>query len=214
MTDPAAWIAVDWGTSNLRAWAMDAENAPSAEASSGAGMNTLARDGFEPALLDLVGPWLRTDGSTTIVACGMVGARQGWIEAPYVPTPCTPLHAEAMTRYQRALEIFEKALGRDHPFVAFPLTGMGKSLIATGDPATALPHLERALALRTAHPGAEADLAVTEFQLARALWEDKGVRARARQLAERSLTRLTAAGAGFAAERAEVERWLGARLDF
>ena len=74
------------------------DGAPMAEASSGAGMNTLARDGFEPALLDLVGPWLRPDGVTTIIACGMVGARQGWIEAPYVATPCAPLHAEAMVR--------------------------------------------------------------------------------------------------------------------
>lgn len=98
MTDAADWIAVDWGTSNLRARAMGADGAPFAEASSGAGMNTLARDGFEPALLDLVGPWLRADGVTTIVACGMVGARQGWIEAPYVATPCAPLHAEAMVR--------------------------------------------------------------------------------------------------------------------
>ena len=98
MTEAADWIAVDWGTSNLRAWAMGADGAPMAEASSGAGMNTLARDGFEPALLDLVGPWLALDGPTTIVACGMVGARQGWIEAPYVATPCAPLHAEAMVR--------------------------------------------------------------------------------------------------------------------
>jgi 2-dehydro-3-deoxygalactonokinase len=98
MPDAAEWIALDWGTSNLRAWAMGPDGAPVTEASSGAGMNTLARDGFEPALLDLVGPWLGPGGPTSIVACGMVGARQGWIEAPYVATPCAPLHAEAMVR--------------------------------------------------------------------------------------------------------------------
>ena len=45
------WIAVDWGTSNLRVWAMGPDGVL-AEASSDAGMGTLSREGFEPALLD------------------------------------------------------------------------------------------------------------------------------------------------------------------
>jgi len=90
--DPAAvdWIAVDWGTSNLRAWAMDAEGAPLASASSAAGMGGLAPEAFEPALLALVGGWLAPGRATEVVACGMVGARQGWIEAPYAAVPCAP----------------------------------------------------------------------------------------------------------------------------
>jgi 2-dehydro-3-deoxygalactonokinase len=39
------WIAVDWGTSNLRVWAMGPEGVL-AEAASDAGMGSLARDGF------------------------------------------------------------------------------------------------------------------------------------------------------------------------
>jgi len=31
------------------------------------------------------------NGPTTVVACGMVGARQGWKEAPYVCVPCPTL---------------------------------------------------------------------------------------------------------------------------
>lgn len=91
---PADWIAVDWGTSNLRAWAM-AEGAPVAEARSGDGMASLTRDGFEPALLALVEPWLAPDRATDVVACGMVGARQGWVEAPYAAVPCPPPRAFA-----------------------------------------------------------------------------------------------------------------------
>ncbi len=83
------WIAVDWGTSNLRAWAMRGD-APVAEAQSSAGMSGLAREGFEPALLDLVSPWLAPGRVTQVVACGMVGSRQGWIEAPYAAVPCAP----------------------------------------------------------------------------------------------------------------------------
>jgi 2-dehydro-3-deoxygalactonokinase len=88
MTEPA-WIAVDWGTTHLRAWAMGAGAGVLAEASSADGMAALAPEAFEPALLRLVGGWLQ--GPTDIVACGMVGARQGWIEAAYRAVPCAPL---------------------------------------------------------------------------------------------------------------------------
>jgi 2-dehydro-3-deoxygalactonokinase len=85
--DMTRWIAVDWGTSSLRATLM-----PEGETrSSGAGMARLDRDGFEPALLSLIEDWLDVDVPTPVLACGMVGARQGWLEAPYRPVPCTPL---------------------------------------------------------------------------------------------------------------------------
>ncbi len=84
----ADWIAVDWGTSACRAWAMGTDGVVLAEARSDKGMAALDRSGFEPALLGLVGDWL--DGPTPVIACGMVGARQGWVEAPYTPVPANP----------------------------------------------------------------------------------------------------------------------------
>ena len=90
------WIAVDWGTSNLRAWAMDGTRVL-AEAQSDDGMGKLTRDGFEPALMALIGPWL--DGGPVpvpVYACGMVGSRQGWVEAPYRAVPCAPLDPTAL----------------------------------------------------------------------------------------------------------------------
>jgi 2-dehydro-3-deoxygalactonokinase len=90
----ADWIAVDWGTSNLRAWAMGPDG-PRAEAASPAGMGGLARDGFEPALLALVAPWLAGGHCTDVLACGMVGARQGWVEAPYAAVPSPPRRPDA-----------------------------------------------------------------------------------------------------------------------
>ena len=85
-----AWIAVDWGTSNLRAWAMG-PGGVLAHAGSDKGMAALAQDQFEAALLDLIAPWLAADRVVDVVAAGMVGARQGWIEAPYVAVPSVPL---------------------------------------------------------------------------------------------------------------------------
>lgn len=80
------WIAVDWGTSQLRAWLMRGDGNILERRQSDAGMGTLARDGFEPALRALVGDAL----PAPVLACGMVGSRQGWVEAPYSTTPCAP----------------------------------------------------------------------------------------------------------------------------
>ncbi|MGQ0565357.1 MAG: 2-dehydro-3-deoxygalactonokinase [Gemmobacter sp.] len=89
------WIAVDWGTSHLRVFAMSGGQVV-AEASSDRGMGTLVRDQFEGALLDLIAPWLT--GPIPVVACGMVGSRQGWHEAPYRSVPCTPLDPLSLVR--------------------------------------------------------------------------------------------------------------------
>lgn len=57
------------------------------------GMASLAPGDFEAALLDLIDDWLAPATTTPILACGMVGARQGWTEAPYRSVPCVPLDA-------------------------------------------------------------------------------------------------------------------------
>lgn len=91
----AEWIAVDWGTSNLRVWIMGAEGLPVAQAESAKGMARLSRDGFEGALLDLIDPYLSPDKVTRVICAGMVGAREGWVEAPYLSVPCTPPNGDA-----------------------------------------------------------------------------------------------------------------------
>jgi len=88
-----AWIAVDWGSTQLRAWAMGADGSVLQWVSAERGMLTLAPDQFEPALLELIERWLPAAGVVTVIACGMVGARQGWREAPYCQVPCAPLSA-------------------------------------------------------------------------------------------------------------------------
>ena len=85
------WIAIDWGTTRLRGWRMQGAR-PVDEAASADGMGSLDPAGFEPALLRLIGPWLGQE-RTDVVACGMVGARQGWTEAAYAAVPCRPLSA-------------------------------------------------------------------------------------------------------------------------
>lgn len=60
------------------------------------GMGTLARDDFSRVLLSLTAPWL-TNLPLRAVACGMVGSRQGWAEAPYSAVPCRPLTLATVT---------------------------------------------------------------------------------------------------------------------
>ncbi|SMF13161.1 2-keto-3-deoxygalactonate kinase [Tistlia consotensis] len=87
------WIGVDWGTSNLRAWAFDGTGRPLGPARGGPGMGGLAGQGaeaFETALVAALGDWL--DGVAEgvrlpVLVCGMAGARQGWQEAPYLDLP-------------------------------------------------------------------------------------------------------------------------------
>ncbi len=91
MPSDANWIAADWGTTHLRVWHVSPSGEVRGEAKSNKGMAAIAPNAFEPALLELIGPWLEPSGRTQVIACGMVGARQGWIEADYVQIPAKPL---------------------------------------------------------------------------------------------------------------------------
>lgn len=91
------WVAVDWGTSNLRVWIMDAAGEVLAELTSDQGMSGLEPDAFEPVLLELLQPYLG-DAPLPVICCGMVGAKQGWTEAPYVAVPAAPPGANGAVR--------------------------------------------------------------------------------------------------------------------
>lgn len=91
----AAWIAVDWGTSNLRAWKIGADGIL-AQGESDKGMGKLKPAEFEAALLEVISPWL--DGPALVLACGMVGAKQGWREAKYRAVPCSPTDPAGLIR--------------------------------------------------------------------------------------------------------------------
>ena len=94
MTDtarPPALVGLDWGTSSLRAFLMAAGDGHTLDTrQSNAGLQrigTAGTVGFEQALADIAGDWLRQWPALPVVACGMVGSAQGWREAPYVACP-------------------------------------------------------------------------------------------------------------------------------
>lgn len=92
------WIAVDWGTSHVRVAAIAPDGSILARRESSKGMSVLERDEFEPALLALISQWLTAGHRMKVVCCGMVGSRQGWVEAPYRTTPCSPISEAIATR--------------------------------------------------------------------------------------------------------------------
>ena len=90
-------IGIDWGTTSLRAYrlagriVLDRRDRPS-------GITKVASGAFPDTLRDLVTDWLAA-GETHILMAGMVGSRQGWVEAPYIPCPADPAAlATALTK--------------------------------------------------------------------------------------------------------------------
>lgn len=76
-------IALDWGTTRLRAYRFDAQGAVVDTRSRGWGVRQLPHGGFEAALRDICEGW----PDAPRLACGMVGSRNGWMEVPYVELP-------------------------------------------------------------------------------------------------------------------------------
>lgn len=88
MTERIDWVAVDWGTTNLRAWGIGENGAVLWEKSSPKGMGKLAREDYPAALAELIdGMEPAGAGPLDVLICGMAGARQGWLEAPYLEAP-------------------------------------------------------------------------------------------------------------------------------
>lgn len=82
-------LALDWGTSSLRAFLMRDGNVTETR-SSAHGIQHLPLPGvpgYEKAFAEIAGDWVKQRPTLPIVACGMVGSAQGWKEAPYVRCP-------------------------------------------------------------------------------------------------------------------------------
>ena len=81
------WIAVDWGTSSFRGYLIE-NDVVLDSIKTNDGMKFINDQSFEKTFIDLIEDWLIDDQTTEVLGSGMIGARQGWIEAPYQETPC------------------------------------------------------------------------------------------------------------------------------
>lgn len=96
----AQLIALDWGTTSLRAYRLGENGRVLEHRSLSAGImqlpttprliaGQLCADGFELAFDEACGDWLDADPSLPVIACGMVGSAQGWREAVYQENPAS-----------------------------------------------------------------------------------------------------------------------------
>lgn len=77
------YIAVDWGTTNRRAWLVEPDGKVSAEMADQMGLLSVSPEGFEAAVSDV-----RTElGDYPMLLAGMVGSDKGWRKAPYLKCP-------------------------------------------------------------------------------------------------------------------------------
>jgi 2-dehydro-3-deoxygalactonokinase len=79
-------IAIDWGTSNFRAFRLDKAGAIIERRLFPSGILRVEEGRFAETLVAQVGDWLAA-GESRILLCGMVGSRQGWKEAKYLSCP-------------------------------------------------------------------------------------------------------------------------------
>ncbi|MEO3470506.1 2-dehydro-3-deoxygalactonokinase [Roseomonas sp. CAU 1739] len=79
-------IGIDWGTSSLRAYRFAADGQITGRRDTPRGILTVAPGDFPDTLHAVAGDWI-DNGEGRILMCGMVGSRQGWLEAPYLPCP-------------------------------------------------------------------------------------------------------------------------------
>jgi len=112
-----ALIALDWGTTSLRAYRIDGQGRtldtrhlpwgimrlpqPAQDGPDSAG----GLSGFELAFEQACGDWLRAEPGLSVIACGMVGSAQGWQEAAYLDVPVS------LDRIGERLTVIERSGG-------------------------------------------------------------------------------------------------------
>lgn len=83
MTWRDGYIAVDWGTSNRRAYLIDADGRRTDAFADELGLLAVPPGGFDDAVASI----RERLGDRPMLLAGMVGSNRGWREAPYVPCP-------------------------------------------------------------------------------------------------------------------------------
>jgi 2-dehydro-3-deoxygalactonokinase len=77
------FIAVDWGTTNRRAYLIDGSGKRTDEFEDAKGVLSVGDGGFPAAVAEI----RQRLGDKPLLLAGMIGSNRGWHEAPYVPCP-------------------------------------------------------------------------------------------------------------------------------
>jgi 2-dehydro-3-deoxygalactonokinase len=77
------FIAVDWGTTNRRAYRVGADGALADEMEDDRGILAVGAGNFDAAVAEIRARM----GDLPLLMAGMIGSNRGWVEAPYAPCP-------------------------------------------------------------------------------------------------------------------------------
>lgn len=88
MTTPTL-VGIDWGTTRFRAYLIDETGAVMDRVSSDDGIMAVKPGGFPAILAIRCGMWLARHPDIPVLMAGMVGSRNGWVEAPYRACPAS-----------------------------------------------------------------------------------------------------------------------------
>ena len=87
---PKPLIALDWGTTRARAFLISGAGEVLERRSADQGIQSVPSGGFPAAFEAIAGDLRKSAPEADIVLAGMVGSRNGWIEAHYVACPASP----------------------------------------------------------------------------------------------------------------------------
>lgn len=79
-------IGVDWGTTSFRAYRLTGDGTIRDRKTAAKGIMAVPDGRFADTLREEIGPWLAA-GERHVLLSGMIGSRQGWVEAPYLACP-------------------------------------------------------------------------------------------------------------------------------
>ncbi len=83
------FIVADWGTTRFRGYLMENETVLD-QVSSNEGVSALEKGQHRDVFLRQCGRWLEAEPKAPVLLVGMVGSREGWVEAPYASCPAGP----------------------------------------------------------------------------------------------------------------------------
>ncbi|EBP3409063.1 2-dehydro-3-deoxygalactonokinase [Salmonella enterica] len=127
----ARYIAIDWGSTNLRAWLYQGDKCLESRQSE-AGVTRLNGKSPDAVLAEVTTHW--RDSATPVVMAGMIGSNVGWQNAPYLPVPAL---------FSAIGEQGSNVGWQNAPYLPVPalFSAIGEQLTAVGDNIWIIPGL-------------------------------------------------------------------------
>jgi len=108
------FIVADWGTSRFRAYVVE-DGAIVDRVASDEGVSALKSGEHAGVFRRHCGPWLEANPDAPVLLVGMVGSREGWVEAPYATCPAG---ADDIARALMAVDLGDGRRGHIVPGLA------------------------------------------------------------------------------------------------